>query len=406
MLRNSFARWPVTEQSYNGKNYYENQIDASWWKNHPEPISLFAWDLKEGFLAGYDHNLQAGTIHIADRHTVPGAKLWEWGPGARGSMWDTQILTDEDGPYAELMTGAYSDNQPDYSWIRPYETKKFRQFWYPLREIEGVSKANLQAAVHLVEKGNNRAFIGINTSQLFSKSRMELRQSGQLLFSDTIELSPHKPYTKTIPNATVNNDLELSLFDSLGSEIIHYRPSIKTEKSELPDEVQPPKAPKEIQSTEELYLTGLRIKQFHNARINPLDYWLEALERDPKDVRCNTQMGIYHKEKGNYLEAKEFLTTAVERLTSSYTRPRDGEALFHLGMVYLEMGEEEMAEELLHRASWDQAFTSAAFYHIAQISLSKSDVQMAEMQLDRSLTANQLNFNAMQLKARHIAKNR
>ena len=63
-------------------------------------------------------------------------------------MWD-KILTDTDGPYIELMVGAYSDNQPDYSWLEPFETKSFELHWYPFRDIGGVKNANLDAAVNL-----------------------------------------------------------------------------------------------------------------------------------------------------------------------------------------------------------------------------------------------------------------
>ncbi len=41
-------------------------------------------------------------------------------------MWE-KILTDSDGPYIELMAGAYSDNQPDYSWLQPYEVRVIKQ---------------------------------------------------------------------------------------------------------------------------------------------------------------------------------------------------------------------------------------------------------------------------------------
>ncbi len=47
------------------------------------------------------------------------------------------------------MVGAYSDNQPDYSWLQPYEAKSFSLYWYPFRDIGGVKKANLEAAVNL-----------------------------------------------------------------------------------------------------------------------------------------------------------------------------------------------------------------------------------------------------------------
>ena len=91
---------------------------------------------------------KAGIMTVADHHVVPGKKLWTWGNGPPAAQWD-HILTDDDGPYIELMVGAYSDNQPDYSWLQPYEAKSFSMYWYPFRDIGGVKKANLDAAVNL-----------------------------------------------------------------------------------------------------------------------------------------------------------------------------------------------------------------------------------------------------------------
>jgi hypothetical protein len=99
------------------------------------------------FLAGYDHGRRAGVVHVADRDTMPGKKFWTWGNGPDGRMWD-RILTDEDGPYIELMTGGYSDNQPDYSWIQPGETRTVVHYWYPVRELGGVKAANLEGALN------------------------------------------------------------------------------------------------------------------------------------------------------------------------------------------------------------------------------------------------------------------
>jgi len=56
---------------------------------------------------------------------------------SRRGTWQDHLLTDTDGPYIELMVGAYSDNQPDYSWLQPYETRMWNQYWYPFRDIEG-----------------------------------------------------------------------------------------------------------------------------------------------------------------------------------------------------------------------------------------------------------------------------
>ena len=152
-----FTHWPVSQGSYRGHDY--TGVDISWWKNSPPSNSFFAWDLRERLHGRVRPRRQAGVVHVADHHVVCGAKLWEWGTSASGRMWD-KILTDEDGPYAELMVGAFSDNQPDYSWIKPYEVKSFHQYWYPVRGIGGFKNANLHAAVNLELRGGRHGAAG------------------------------------------------------------------------------------------------------------------------------------------------------------------------------------------------------------------------------------------------------
>ena len=153
-----FTTWPIGSGEYAGGVDYSG-VDLRWWKNHPNPTSFFAWQLGEDFSGGYDHGRDAGIVHVADHRIVAGAKLWEWGPGDAGRLWDSRILTDSDGPYAELMAGAYSDNQPDYSWFAAYDTRTFTEHWYPVRGIGGFKNANVDAAVNL-EVATDSAAVG------------------------------------------------------------------------------------------------------------------------------------------------------------------------------------------------------------------------------------------------------
>ena len=45
------------------------------------------------------------------------------------------------------MAGYYTDNQPDFAWLEPYETKAFSQYWYPIRRIGTPSYANLNLSL-------------------------------------------------------------------------------------------------------------------------------------------------------------------------------------------------------------------------------------------------------------------
>jgi tetratricopeptide (TPR) repeat protein len=398
--KNSFAHWPVTSEPYTGKEYYRYGVDASWWKNHPIQISFFAYDLKDGFLAGYDHSKDAGTVHVCNPNIVKGAKLWEWGPGYQGSMWDTRVLTDQDGPYAELMTGAYSDNQPDYSWIKPYEVKQFKQYWYPLRETKGVDNANLDASINLEVGENGRVFMAANTTGKMDDALIVLEHQGKTILERSVDIDPANPFTgvQLMEGDIREHDLRLSLLNSSGREIISCQAEPPAPAGPLPEAIVPPGEPSEIKTTEELYYTGMRIRQFHNARMRAEDYFMEALARDPLDVRCNTAMGIIYKEKGEMEEAKRCLRHAISRLTRDYTRPRDCEPLYHLGLILKHEGSFEAAIDTLYRAAWDYPFRSPSYFQLAQLFSLQGKYGDALEAVDQSLLVNEMNINALCLK--------
>jgi len=108
--------------------------DLSWYSNIPVPTSYMIADTEQDFFGGYDHRAQAGVVHVANHHISPGKKQWTWGNHEFGYAWD-RSLTDHDGPYIELMAGVHTDNQPDFSYLAPWETKTFTQNWYPIQKM-------------------------------------------------------------------------------------------------------------------------------------------------------------------------------------------------------------------------------------------------------------------------------
>lgn len=401
--KNDFSHWPVSNEVYRGVDY--KGVDLSWWKNHPEPVSFFAWDLKEDFSGGYDHDEQAGVVHVGNHHIVCGAKLWEWSPGPRGRMWD-KILTDTDGPYAELMVGAYSDNQPDYSWIKPYEVKTFKQYWFPVRDIGGFKNANTNAAVNLEFKSNNITKIGFCTTSQYSGAKVLLKAGDKLLLEQRVDIGPGRPFTRevTVPVGTKEEDLHVSLLSSSNATLITYQPVKRKYNPELPEVVKAPPPPKDIENIEELYLTGLRLEQIHNPRVDPYAYYEEALRRDPGDSRTNTILGINYSKRAMFKQAEQKLRKAIERISAEYTRPKCTEAYYHLGLALRAQGKFDEAYDVFYRATWDSAFHSAAYYQLVEMSCRKQDFTSALEQIVRSLSTNALNSKALSIKAAVLRK--
>jgi tetratricopeptide (TPR) repeat protein len=398
--KNSFTHWPYSTEVYNGQDFTAGN-DISWWKNSPEANSYFAWDLKEDFMGAYDHGKETGTVHIGDHNIVKGAKLWEWGSGAKGQATEA-VLTEKAGPYAEIMVGAFSDNQPDYSWIRPYETKSWKQYWYPIKGIKGFKYANLNGAVNLEKKDNNSVFLGYCSTQKVEKAKVVLRNGEKVIYEKNIAISPESSFTADIKLEGAFNMTSLSteLINAESKEVlISYQPVEQKKIDKLPEEVKKPDLPKDIKTVEELYLTGSWITQFYNPTLNAMDYFNEALSRDPFDIRTNTIVGNIALRNGDYENARKYFVRAISRLTKDYTRPSNCEPLYLEGLTLKALGLYNEATDTLYRATWDYAWHSAAYLELARISCIKGELSKALGQVNESISTNTANNSATNLKA-------
>jgi tetratricopeptide (TPR) repeat protein len=398
--KNSFTNWPISTEVYNGENF-TGGVDLSWWKNSVNQDSYFAYNLKEDFMGGYDHGKETGIVHIGDHNIVKGAKLWEWGSGETGQATEAR-LTDDSGPYVEIMVGAFSDNQPDYSWIKPYEVKTFRQYWYPVKDIQGFKYANLNGAVNLEKRGENVVFLGYYSTQKVSKAKILLKRKGDVLLEKVVEISPEKTFTESVKISGAFNitDLSTEMINSDNNEVlIAYQPVEQKKPDKLPETVKRPPLPSDIPTVEELYLTGSRIQQFYNPILNAMDYFEEALKRDPSDIRTNIAVGNVHLRNGEYNIARSYFSKAIKRLTKDYTRPSSCDALYLEGLTLKSLGLYDEAIDTLYRATWDYAYHSAAYLELSRISCLKGDFQKALDQINNSLSTNSVNNSAIALKA-------
>lgn len=400
--KREFVHWPIGQESYAGVDY--KGVDISWWKNHPRPVSIFAWNYEDDFFGGYDHGKQAGVCHFSNHFISPGKKFFEFANGPEGTMWD-KILTDTDGPYLELMAGAYSDNQPDYSWTQPYEVKTVKQYWYPIRELGGIKNANLDAAMNLELKSGNWVRLAFNTTSEFTGAQVQLFNKGQKIWSGTMDISPEKPFVKELQIAagTSAEDLRALLLTREGRELVSYQ-AAKPKSDPLPNPVEPPPPPRDIKTNEELYLAGLRLEQFYNPSHEPYPYYEEALRRDPGDTRVNTALGILYLKRGMYKQAEERFQKSLDRLTRNYTSPKDGEAFYYLGMALKAQGKWDESVNALEKATWSSAWCGPSNLALAEILCRLGDSAKAMEHVEKSISANSQNTKALNLKATLLRK--
>jgi tetratricopeptide (TPR) repeat protein len=376
--------------------------DLSWYANIPVPTSYMIVGTEQDFFGGYDHLARAGLVHVADHRIAPGKKQWTWGNHEFGYAWD-RCLTDNDGPYIELMAGVYTDNQPDFSFLAPWETKTFSQYWYPIREIGPACAANLDAAASL-RVVDGVAQVGICVTHEIRNARVMLERGGERVGEWAADLSVSNAFVATAEVLGDVGSAKLSLrIEADGREILRYDPPLEKNASE-PVVATEPGTPEEIASNDELYLTGLHLEQYRHATRKPEVYWQEALRRDASDARCNNALGLWRLKRGEFAEAERHFRAAIARLTRRNPNPQDGEPYYNLGLTLQFQGRDDEAYAALAKAAWNSAWGGPAHHAMAEIDGARGAWNAAFEHVERVLSVNTANLNVRNLRAMILRK--
>lgn len=388
------SRFPIATGVYYKKDYSDG-VDISRYKNIPVPTSYMAEKSKYDFVGGFDYGRDAGILHVADHHISPGKKQWTWGCGDFGKAWDRN-LTDEDGPYVELMTGVYTDNQPDFTWLKPFEEKTFKQYFMPYKAVGQVKNATTEAAVNLSYEGKT-ANVAVYATCVYENANILLTVNGEKLLDETVLLSPVDIYKKSIDIPNVKEEeLHLAVYAD-GKCLVEYQP----EPEEIPSIPEPAKAAKEpeaIMTNEELYLTGQHIEQYRHATYLPDPYYLEGLKRDPGDIRINNAYGMLLMRRGLFEKAESCFRKALERLIERNPNPYNSESYYLLGVVLFYQRRFDESYDAFFKATWSNEQQEMSFYYLAAIDAREKRWEKALEHIDKALVKNAHNVKARGLK--------
>ena len=378
--KRAVVSFPEANSPYYGIDY-QARIDADtpdaarldWYRNIPVPTSYMVTSTRDEFFGGYDHGREAGFVHWADRSVSPGKKQWTWGNSAFGQAWDRN-LTDTDGPYIELMAGVYTDNQPDFAYLSPGETKTFSQFWYPIRHIGPAVQASAALAAGLSARGRT-IVIGLHASETIDTAILRLETAtGIVLHTESLSLTPDAARLIEVdPRIEVDPDsLRLSVHDADDRLLLLVQPVEAQAEAEADPAIAPP-MPSEVETVDELVQIATYLDQFRHASRSAEPYWRRVLDLDPGESRATAALGELAYRSGQYGAAVDFLERSVRRRTAWAPTPARGDAHYLLGLALLRLARTDEACAALSRASWDAAYASPARYLIARQAVADHD---------------------------------
>jgi len=395
------SSFPIAKGTYY-KVDYSPGTDISRYKNIPVPTSYMAIASKYNFVGGYENDSKGGLLHVANHHVSPGKKQWTWGHGDFGRAWDRN-LTDEDGPYIELMCGVYTDNQPDFTWIMPGEQKDFTQYFMPYRDLGIVKNATKNAMVNL-ESIDNKLFIKAYTTGVYPNTTVTLKNNDTVLFQKKYDASPYNSLEETIDfENTSLEGLSISVTDADDKVLVDWIYEGPNE-DEIPEAAKPALAPEDIENNEQLFLTAQHLEQYRHATYSPIPYYKEAIKRDAGDIRSNNAMGLWLMRRAKFTEAEPYFRTAIKTLTQRNPNPYEGEAYFNLGLCLKYQNKNKEAYDAFYKSTWNAAWQNQGYFYVAQLDALNGDFELALTHIKKAISKNTEDHKALHLQVAFLRK--
>lgn len=368
--KRAVSSFPIATGTYY-KVDYSVGVDISRYKNVPVPTSYMAEKSEYDFVGAWCHDEDGGLLHVANHHIAPGKKQWSWGYSEFGQAWD-KSLTDENGPYIELMTGIFADNQPDFTWLDAYEEKRFEQYFLPYHSLGMVQNASRDAVLKL-QRSHEGIEWGLYAIASLAEHRLTVREEGRkdALLDEAISLTPASAIQGVLQQAAPGR-LTIELINAQGKCVLRYQEHQPTAVP-LPEVATAPLAAEEIASADEAWFIGQHLEQYHHASRSPFDYYLRGVALDPLDYRCNLALAMLEYNRADFARTVDYATQALKRAHRLNKNPQCGQASLIRASAYERQEKWHEAEEDFWRAVWSGNSKAGGYYGLARLAARRGE---------------------------------
>ena len=364
--------WPVASD---GKDLsiIKNQTDG--------PVSFFVHGSREPFMGIWNPKTQTGTVHYAEYSELPGKKIWSWGADTDGLGW-RKALSDNNSAYVEVQGGLFR-NQETYAFLDPGQTIRFSEFWMPVRDIGGISRANKTGVVSFQSRGPETS-VALNVNEHIQGAQIALQRSGRNVWCGTVDLSPEKTWSHVIPAKEDSANLAFELKDREGKLLLQHTDGKYDWDAESTIEVGPQatyRVPDEADRTEDEWFRLGTDLELNGKTAVAFGTYKKALTKYPASFTLQMAAGRLAVSLQHNDEAKGLLQAVQKRDTPN------AEVAYYLGLAEERLGQLREAQTSFEMAYRQAEFRSRAAVQLASLRARQGDMQGAQTFMKASVEA-------------------
>lgn len=345
------------------------------------PVSLFMHGSREPFMAIWNPRTNTGTVHFADYAELPAKKIWSWGVDPDGLDW-RRALSDNNSAYVEVQAGLFR-NQETYAFLQPRHSIHFSEYWMPVRDTGGTSRANLSGVLHLGRAGNvlRAAF---NANRQIRDALIRITDGENVVAQQKVDLSPERTWKRELAIGSPDHRLTFELKDAKGAVLLRHTEGeydwTPADQIRAGPQASHETPPAEHRNEDDSVQLG-KNDELDGAILNAFATYQQGLMMFPKSFALNKAAGRLAACLLRYEDAVRYLEPVQQRDTS------DPEIAYYLGIAYDGLGDQRKAQGAFEAAHRMPQFRSAAALRLAELLAREGRMEAAERYLDESLRA-------------------
>lgn len=378
-----YADWPINPSNGKHINFYE-QNDFGGYK------SYHVFGKPADFFGAYYHDDSNGMVRYGSYDDKAGRKIWIWGLSQQGMIWE-KLLTDTDGQYVEIQSGRlFNQNSSPSTFtpfkhigFAPYATDTWKEYWYPVSQTGGISKANALGAVHLKQEN---AFLKISFSAAqFIEDSLIIRAGDNMLYTRLLKLAPLEVFTDSIRVNAASRDIVVSL----GGTKLVYHDDPGYEKLN-----RPASSPDHFDwnTVYGLYLQG---REFMDQKMyaKAEEKLTEALRKDRNYLPALVKTAELLYRNMRYDEALKMASRALSINTHA------GDANYFYGTINEQLGNITDAKDGFSLAALTPEYRSAAYTGLSRLYSKEGNFDKSIIYAGKAIDYNRYNIDALMLQA-------
>jgi tetratricopeptide (TPR) repeat protein len=280
-------------------------LDISLYKEDLEVIGIYFLDPKYNFFGITDTRALSGLVHYANKHDLPGKKIWSWGRNLSGENRSWHLCLEQQF-YGEVQSGRLVI-QEHLEWLMPEQSLTWDEQWSPIHGLSNVTEVTEDCAFQLLaDEKKILCYPFTNTSD----QKLQITLDGRTVRELELPTTASELTTVDISDMSADDISRMNVKVIKSSSPVGSLSTTNRCARRLPSEIRSEPIFDDHSSIAQFITAEFSHKLMYNKKA--LHYYRSAIVLDDLNYKAHIGLGIMQFEQADFAAAQQSFLKAID----------------------------------------------------------------------------------------------